>query len=213
MTNSRAIFELSAVFLTAIGKFVLVDYMGWRFPFTFGVCTFWIAYLLYQACFHPKLLKHWGFRTDNLNAVIREVLPFGILAMALMFLTGYILGALNLNWHIFPILFTYPIWGIIQQYLLIALVAGNLNEMDSISWNQNVIIVVTSVLFSVVHYPDLWLMIGTFPLALYYGYIYLQNRNLYVLGTFHGWLGAFFYYTVVGRDPFLETFGPYLEGL
>jgi uncharacterized protein len=50
-------------------------------------------------------------------------------------------------------------------------------------------------------------MLGTFILALLYGYIYLRSRNLYVLGLFHGWLGALFFYTVVGRDPFAEVFG------
>jgi len=42
---------------------------------------------------------------------------------------------------------------------------------------------------------------------LLYGYIYLRSRNVYVLGLFHGWLGGLFFYTVVGRDPFIEIFG------
>ena len=49
-------------------------------------------------------------------------------------------------------------------------------------------------------------MIGTFVLALLYSAVYLRERNLYALGLFHGWLGALFYYTVVGRDPFMEVF-------
>lgn len=62
-------------------------------------------------------------------------------------------------------------------------------------------------LFGGVHYPSGWLMLGTFVLALFYGWIYLRERNVYVLGIFHGWLGGLFYYTVLDRDPFLETFG------
>ncbi|HEU5148393.1 MAG TPA: hypothetical protein VFT90_16820 [Chryseosolibacter sp.] len=60
------------------------------------------------------------------------------------------------------------------------------------------------------HYPFYWLMIGTFLLALFYGYVFLRLRNVYVMGILHGWLGAVFFYTVVGRDPFAEVFGTYL---
>jgi len=47
-------------------------------------------------------------------------------------------------------------------------------------------------------------MIPTFVLALVYGY--LKERNIYVLGFFHGWLGAICFYTIVDRDPFVEIF-------
>jgi membrane protease YdiL (CAAX protease family) len=67
--------------------------------------------------------------------------------------------------------------------------------------------VITAILFSLLHYPNLWLMVGTFVLALLYTIVYLRERNLYALGMFHGWLGALFYYTVVERDPFMEVFG------
>jgi hypothetical protein len=63
----------------------------------------------------------------------------------------------------------------------------------------------------ILHYPSIWLVIGTSILALFYGYIFLKGRNVYVLGIFHGWLGGLFYYTVVRRDPFAEVFGRYLN--
>jgi len=49
-------------------------------------------------------------------------------------------------------------------------------------------------------------MIPTFVLALVYGYLFLKERNIYVLGFFHGWLGAICFYTIVDRDPFVEIF-------
>ena len=68
----------------------------------------------------------------------------------------------------------------------------------------------TALVFAGVHYPDRWLILGTFVLALFYGYIYLRMRNVYVMGIMHGWLGALFYYTVVDRDPFIGVFGKLL---
>ena len=111
-----------------------------------------------------------------------------------------------MTWHIIPLIITYPIWGSIQQFLTIGLLAGNLNEFKSLKLNQALIIFITSVFFSIVHYPSIWLMIGTFILALFYGYVYLKAKNIYVLGLFHGWLGALFYYTVVNQDPFADVF-------
>lgn len=60
--------------------------------------------------------------------------------------------------------------------------------------------------FGLLHYPYYWLMLGTFILALLYGFIYLQSRKVFVMGLFHGWLGGLFFYTIVGRDPSAEVF-------
>ena len=94
---------------------------------------------------------------------------------------------------------------------MIALTLGNMQDLKSHRLNKLVIILVAAVLFALIHYPYSWLIIGTFILALLYGFIYLKERNLYVLGIFHGWLGGLFYYTVVDRDPFLEMFGKFLN--
>jgi len=73
--------------------------------------------------------------------------------------------------------------------------------------NKGIIILLSALLFGAIHYPFVWLMIATFILAIFYGWIYLNERNIYVLGLFHGWLGGIFYYTILERDPFLEMFG------
>ena len=138
---------------------------------------------------------------------MRKVLPFGIASVILFIGIGLYQGSINLTWHIIPILILYPIWGIIQQFLLIALTAGNLQDLEGCKMNNAAIILLAALLFGLIHYPFVWLIIGTFVLALFYGWVYLSERNIYVLGLFHGWLGGIFYYTVVGRDPFEEVFG------
>jgi membrane protease YdiL (CAAX protease family) len=155
----------------------------------------------------PLQISNKGFRTDNFKTVAKKVLPFGILAIVAFIGIGLYQNSLNITWHILPILVLYPLWGTIQQFLLIALTAGNLHDMQGQKLNKAMIILLSALLFAVVHYPSPWLMAGTFILALFYGWLYLSEKNIYVLGIFHGWLGAIFYYTVVGRDPFLEMFG------
>lgn len=188
-----------------------MDYLNWRFPFVVTAITAWILYILYTNSDDKARLKSWGFRSDNFSKTVKMILPFGLLAVLTFIGIGFFQKTLNPTWHLLPVLLFYPLWGVIQQYLLIALVAGNLNNMSRISISHSTIILLTAILFSVVHYPDYWLMSGTFILALFYGYVYLKSPNLYALGLFHGWLGAIFYYTVINRDPFLETFGKLLN--
>jgi uncharacterized protein len=94
---------------------------------------------------------------------------------------------------------------------LIALMVGNMRDLKGKHLNKWAIILFSALLFSCVHYPFVLLMIGTFLLALFYGSIYLKEKNILALGLFHGWLGGLFYYTVVGRDPFLEMFNKILH--
>lgn len=126
--------------------------------------------------------------------------------MIIFLVVGYLHNTINLTWHIIPILIIYPIWGTIQQFLLIGLVAGNFQDLNNFSIKKITIIILTALLFAVVHFPNYWLIVATFVLALFYGSIYLKARNVYVMGLFHGWLGGLFFYTVLDRDPFLEVY-------
>ena len=198
--------ELGAVLLTALGKFVVMDWLNWRFIYVALAVIFWSVYVLKTYKKNPQALIRWGFTTHNFKTVAHKVLPFGIVAVGLFLILGTLRGTITLTWHIVPILITYPIWGVIQQYLVIALVGGNLQAGVTTSWQKWGAILITALLFSGVHYPNLWLMAGTFILGIFYGVLYLKHRNLYVFGLFHGWLGALFYYTVVGSDPFADIF-------
>ncbi|NOT73752.1 MAG: CPBP family intramembrane metalloprotease [Cyclobacteriaceae bacterium] len=207
ISDKRRILEITAVLITAAGKFIFMDYLNWRLPFVATATLVWISYIIYTGKTDKELLKYHGFRTDNFKAVAKMILPFGIVAIISFIAIGYYQSTLNLTWHIIPILITYPIWGTIQQYLLIALTLGNMQDLENQKINNPILIFGAALLFSALHYPDKWLMIGTFVLALFYGWIYSRKRNLYVLGIFHGVLGGLFYYTVLDRDPFIETMG------
>jgi len=199
--------ELLAIVLTAMGKFIFMDFMEWRLPFVATALSLWVLYILLQVKKNPKLPRYWGFRTDNFKSVLKRVMPFGILALLLSVGIGYFRGTLNIHWHIIPILLIYPIWGTIQQFLIMALVTGNLQDLPNRPVSKGIIVFTSAVLFGGIHYPHYWLILGTTLLALLYSSLYLKERNLYALGLFHGWLGAIFYYTILERDPFLEMFG------
>ena len=210
ISDQRRLLEIIAVMLTGMGKFVFMDWLNWKLPFIVLAILGWAGYVVMRERQVPGILRHWGFRTDTFPLAMYVVLPFGIVSVALFFVIGFYFGTINMTWHIIPILILYPIWGTIQQFLVIGLVAGNLKEVKRHKLSDTVIIVLTALLFGLLHYPFFWLIVGTFVLALFYGYVYLKVRNVYVMGIFHGWLGGIFFYTVVGRDPFAETFGRFL---
>ncbi len=206
ISERRRILEIVAVVFTAIGKFIFMDLLNWRLPFVVCAISAWGVYIFKRYSKEKNILKYWGFRTDNFKTAVKLILPFGLVAIVSFFIIGYYQGTLNVTWHILPLLLTYPIWGSVQQFLTIGLIAGNLNHLKL---NKVLVVFLTAVLFSVVHFPSVWLMLGTFILALFYGYVYLKVKNIYAMGICHGWLGALFYYTVVNQDPFQDIFIAY----
>ncbi|AUP78638.1 CPBP family intramembrane glutamic endopeptidase [Flavivirga eckloniae] len=206
VSDKTRIAEIFGVILTAIGKFIFMDYLNWRLLYVVFAIVSWTLYIIYRYKTERGIIKYWGFRTDNIKSILKLMAPFGGISVMLFLGIGYYQNTINLTWHILPLLITYPIWGSIQQFLIIGLIAGNLHELNNRKLNRSLIIIITAILFSVVHYPSMWLMLGTFILALFYGYVYLKVKNIYVMGVFHGWLGTLFYFTVVNRDPFQEVF-------
>lgn len=207
ITDKRRGLEIAAVFVTAAGKFIFMDWLQWKLPFILTAIAAWTSYVVYRNKQIKGILPYWGFRLDNFREVSKMVLPFGIVSVITFFIVGSYLHTVNLTWHIVPVLILYPVWGTIQQFLVIGLVAGNLKDLKGYKLPDVLIIFTTALLFGLLHYPFYWLIAGTFALALFYGFVYLRARNVFVMGIFHGWLGGLFFYTVVGRDPFAEVFG------
>ena len=204
--NSR-LFEIIAVLITGAGKFIFMDWLNWRAFYVVGACLFWIGFVIYRYKKDPNILEYWGFTKTNFKETFLMLLPLGIISVAAFFLIGNYFGTIIINKNIIPIFILYPIWGVIQQFIVVALVAGNLKDMENINISNASIIILTAFVFAIVHFPFLTLVGGTFLLALVYTTVYLKKKNLYVLGLFHGWLGAFYFYTIVGRDPWAEVFG------
>lgn len=198
--------EIIAVIITGLGKFVFMDVLNWRLFYILSAIVFWTIYVFCQYQKNPEILKYWGFTRSNFKACFYFLFPFGLLSLCAFFIIGNWKDTNILNWHILPLLILYPVWGTIQQFIIVALIAGNLKDMQHFKMSNGWIIISTAFLFSVVHFPFQLLVVGTFFLALLYTYLYLKMKNLYVLGLYHGWLGAFFFYTVLERDPYLEVF-------
>lgn len=198
--------EMLAVLLTGIGKFIFVGWLGYKLWFIVAAILGWALYVYVRHHRQPGVLRYWGFRGDMFRENFMRLLPLAGIAVALFAGVGYGRGTLIWSWHLLPVLLLYPVWGVIQQFLVVGLVAGNLSDFAGRRFSRATVVAVTAVLFSSVHFPALLLVAGTFILAVVYTVVYLRTRNLWALGLYHGWLGAFFYFFVLGRDPWQEVF-------
>lgn len=204
ITNRRRGFEIVSVVITGLGKILFVDFLDLKFVFVNTAIIFWGLYLILRVTRHNDLIYYWGLSLANIKATFKIVAPIGVIFTVLFLTYGYYCDTIILNRNIIFVLATYPIWGLIQQFLVMSLFAGNLKDYKRINLHDNTIVIITSCFFAIVHYPSFQLIILTFFMALFYSVIFLKKRNIIPLGFFHGILGGLFYYFVLNRDPWVE---------
>jgi hypothetical protein len=192
--------EILAVIITGLLKFVLVDWLHLHFLYIIGACLFWIVFIFKKYKNDRSVLKRWGFQRNNLKKSLLYLLPFALIGIAGIIIYGIVVKATFLNWHIIPIFIFYPAWGIIQQFMIAGLIAGNLKTVNSLKINNLHITLLVSLLFSLVHYPSIPLMIYAFIMEFVFLRVYFKWQNLWSLGLYHGWVSSFFLFFVSERD-------------
>jgi hypothetical protein len=196
--------EILAVLITGILKFVLMDWLDFRLFYVTAACLFWMIYIYRKKRRHPGWLRSWGFQKYNFKKSLLFLLPFVLLCIGGIIVYGLFTEARFLNWHVIPILILYPVWGLIQQFMMVGLVAGNLKKLSVLDFADWQIILFTSFLFAMVHYPSIPLMIFAFVMEIIFVRAYFKWPNLWSLGLYHGWIGGLFLYFVMGRDLWTE---------
>ena len=180
---------------------MLGDWLGWQLPFTVGAMGFWVAYLVLRRSGSPAVLRRWGFSLAGLAE--GALLSAGAMAAGALFCVGHALIRREavVNWNLALSMLLYPAWGLIQQFLLVALLADNVMALTRERVSEFVVVMFSALLFSAVHLPDTPLMIATFFLGTATTLIFFRTRNIWVVGVLHGWFATLFYYLVLATDP------------
>ena len=171
-----------------------------------GICLFWIAYIFYRVSVNNNILSFWGFKREFFKQTMLSLLPFVILSITVSILYGHFNNGLFITWHIIPIFILYPLWGIIQQYLMLGIISNSLLSIFEVKLNRYITIFLVSFLFGLIHYPSFFLMIFTFIMELVFITVYFRWRNLWAIGIAHGWIASFLLYFVLERDLWTELF-------
>lgn len=199
-------FEFIALLATAGLKFVIMDALGMRAFFIVGICLFWGGYVYRRWKADHSVLQYWGFRKEGFRRSMFLLIPFLLASLWFMFVFARINQIALFNPHILPVLLLYPLWGIVQQFMMICIVREWLSRNRLFSLKPYPVLFVTSLLFSLIHFPDSRLMIFTLAMEVVFLFVYYRWRNMWALGLTHGWIGTFLLYYVHDRDLWLELF-------
>jgi len=198
-------FEVGAVVATGVLHLVFKS-IGAKGLFIALASTSWIGYIAFQVRGDRSKWERWGFRTDNLWDAFKWPTVLFVVAFTMMAWYGFMTGRELWQDHMLFLLLLYPLWGILQQFLVQALGVNNLMRLFP-RHGLLLAMPVGVVLFSAVHFPNWRTMLATGILGCCFIPLYIRDRNLWPLGLYHGWLGTFFYLWVLGRDPWVSIFG------
>ncbi len=199
----RARLEVAAVLATAALHFVFYDLLPGRGVFIAVTAIGWIAYIVLRSRQDPSALREFGLSRDGLRPTAKAAAAIFIAGGVACVAIGRARGPLVLDVHMLWTALLYPAWGLLQQVLVLGIVARHLSR----SLPAIVVVAVAAVLFGAVHLPHLALAGATAALGAVFTAVYLRWRNVVPLGVVHGWLGVLFYFWVLGRDPWLEIAG------
>jgi hypothetical protein len=158
----------------------------------------WLGYIIRKSFKDKGRLYYWGFRRDNILVAFRSCLYFTIPVIGLLIGYGLLFHRFPISCTFWMICFLYPIWGIVQQFALQALVHRNIRDLIKPVFYRCLVL---GLLFSFAHIFDWRLVALAFPIGFAFSWIYNRKPNLWALGICHGILGAMVYYLVLGLDP------------
>jgi len=214
--------EVSAALLTGLVHISDLLQPSWIF---IVVCAlFWISWGVYQhRTYGSSVMRGWGLRWDQPHlkknmiraSQVAVVLVITLVIACIIFGKPIVMD----NWHMWLLFVIYPPFGVLQQFLIQAILTRNLNflfigsdertvleKAGLLGWVQVMVCtMVPAGAFSLVHYPhcapDGGLMAATGLLGLLWAPLYLKDRNLLPLGLYHGWVGTLFYFWFLQGDP------------
>ena len=196
--------EILLVILTGLLKFVLMDWLNLRIFYITAAILFWIGYVYFKQKKYADIMSDWGFQRAYFSKSMLAILPFALVTLVGILVYGWMNYAEFMNWHVLPVLVLYPLWGLIQQFMMVGLVAGNLEKLKDLKTTNLQIVLLVSFVFALVHYPSFPLMGYAFVMEIIFVGVYLKWPNLWSLGIYHGIISALFIYFVLGRDLWSE---------
>ena len=205
-SGNHTCFEITAVAITVLLKFILMDWLNWRVFYLSGAMLFWVSYIVVQLKTDREIVTLWGLRNQNLSKTVLFLAPFVLITIAASLIYNTLHGEQPFSWQFIMICILYPFWGMIQQFILLALVLRNLLEISQLKRNRYIAILLVATAFSLVHFPDFFLMVLTFFMELVFIMAYFRSRNLWAIGTAHGWIATFVLYFVLHRNLWSELF-------
>lgn len=199
-SRRRMTCEVLAVFASAALHFATTLWQHWRAVDQVVLGGGWLGYVLWRAR-TPGVLAHWGMQRAGLAACARPTALALVIGVAATAAIGLARSTFVVDAHLWPLLLVYPLWGWVQQLLVLGIFVGNLQAFGV---PRVLLVAFAGAGFAAVHLPNWPLCGATLLLGIACSVLFLRYRNLWPLGVLHGWLGACFYRWVLARDPWAD---------
>lgn len=173
----------------------------WPLAVFIPVCiASWVALLVVRVRADPTLLDRWGLRPRaHLGPLVARLGP--LLLVLVLAGAGVALARgrpLRVEW-LGVSLVAYPLWGLVQQWLVQALFVDNVRALTGarLPW----LLVLGAAGFGAVHLAHPLLAVATAAMGAAYVALFQRWPNLWPLAACHGWLGSLFYPWVLDLNP------------
>ncbi|MEZ4241126.1 MAG: CPBP family glutamic-type intramembrane protease [Myxococcota bacterium] len=163
----------------------------------------WLAYGAVRLRADPTLRDRWGLRPSaHLRPILVRLVPLGAALVPLGATWAALHGRPLLPEALLLSLALYPLWGLVQQWLVQALLVDNVRQLTgaTLPW----LVALGAVGFGAVHLQHPVLVVATAVMGGVYVALFQRWRNLWPLAVAHGWLGSLFYPWVLGLDPLAD---------
>jgi len=151
--------------------------------------TLAFALIIYSHVQRGETARELGLRLDTFLPALRLLLLPMFVISGIALLIGYLSGARLdfFRWHaerliVFQLALGFG-WGLLQQYVLQSFI----NRRAQSVWGQGAVsVLVTALIFAVLHFPNSWLMVITFVGGVVWAFVYQRQPNLFALALSHG---------------------------
>jgi membrane protease YdiL (CAAX protease family) len=144
--------------------------------------------VIYSHILRAESLRDLGFRVDNFLPALKLLLLPMIIITGVALLIGFLSGTRPdfFRWHAERLLLVQLAlgfgWGFLQQYVL----QSFMNRRAQIVWGAGpASVLLTAFIFSLLHFPNPWLMLVTFVGGVVWAFVYQRQANLFALALSH----------------------------
>ena len=200
-SRRRSIGEIVAVVATGVVYLVFENVLHLKLPFLAVCVAGWAIYLGTRVISDRRVLRDWGFRRDTFAGSAAACAVFFVIAAG-----GILAWRAWRGWITPPpstalLFLVYPVWGLMQQFFIQSLVAGNLERLGA---PRAAVVPIAAILFGLAHAPDVPLMALCAGAGLAWTSIFLRFPNLVPISLTHAWLGSLAYLMILERNPWAE---------
>lgn len=160
----------------------------------------WAAFFVWRVRAEPALIERWGLHPLRDLAPLCQILA-PVLGILVLIGAGIALVRDKplLPEYLAVSLLLYPLWGLVQQWLVQALLVDNVRTLTNARLPARMLL--GAVGFGAIHLEHPLLVLATAGMGGLYVALFARWRNLWPLAVCHGVLGSLFYPWVLDLNP------------